>query len=184
MHQLVNRTGPHSAPAFAPVGDGERLGCAVAMLQLRDMVLRAAARYNLPIRWLPDRLAEQNFNIEEPPTRASPWVKVSSRSFRVEGLGINTMEDECTTSDSPCPGEQPEVHVCAGVTCNTPAMAVSGVNRWVAPCTGADGPCGKAAAVSGRQPRPHTGQCCRGVFRHFPFLDLLFAELAAMHSHM
>ncbi len=47
-------------------------------LQLRDMVLRAAARYNLPIRWLPDRMAEQNFNIEEPPTRASPWVKVSS----------------------------------------------------------------------------------------------------------
>lgn len=42
------------------------------------MVLRAAARYNLPIRWLPDRMAEQNFNIEEPPTRASPWVKASS----------------------------------------------------------------------------------------------------------
>lgn len=47
------------------------------MAQLRDMVLRAAARYNLPIRWLPDRLAEQNFNIDEPPTRASPWVKVT-----------------------------------------------------------------------------------------------------------
>ncbi|BDA40427.1 Syndetin [Coccomyxa sp. Obi] len=47
-----------------------------ATADLRDMVLRAAARYNLPIRWLPDRLAEQNFNIEEPPTRASPWVKV------------------------------------------------------------------------------------------------------------
>jgi hypothetical protein len=45
-------------------------------LQLRDMVLRAAARYNLPIRWLPDRLAEQNFALEEPPAKPSPWVKV------------------------------------------------------------------------------------------------------------
>ena len=44
--------------------------------QLRDTVLRAGARHNLPIRWLPDRLAEQNFNIGEPPTRASPWVRV------------------------------------------------------------------------------------------------------------
>lgn len=40
------------------------------------MVLRAAARYNLLIRWLPDRLAEQNFNIGEPPAKASPWVGV------------------------------------------------------------------------------------------------------------
>ena len=45
-------------------------------VQLRDMVLRAAARYNLPIRWLPDRLAEQNFAMQEPPSKASPWVKV------------------------------------------------------------------------------------------------------------
>lgn len=45
-------------------------------MQLRDMVLRAAARYNLPIRWLPDRLAEQNFAIQEPPSKASPWVRV------------------------------------------------------------------------------------------------------------
>ena len=45
-------------------------------VQLRDMVLRAAARYNLPIRWLPERLAEQNFNIQEPPSKASPWVRV------------------------------------------------------------------------------------------------------------
>ena len=44
--------------------------------QLRDMVLRAAARSNLPIRWLPDRLAEQNFAIGEPPSKASPWVRV------------------------------------------------------------------------------------------------------------
>ena len=45
-------------------------------MQLRDMVLRAAARYNLPIRWLPDRLAEQNFAMQEPPSKASPWVTV------------------------------------------------------------------------------------------------------------
>ena len=44
--------------------------------QLRDMVLRAAARSNLPIRWLPDRLAEQNFAMGEPPSKASPWVRV------------------------------------------------------------------------------------------------------------
>ena len=34
----------------------------------------AAARLNLPIKWLPDRIAEQNFNLEEPPTKASAWV--------------------------------------------------------------------------------------------------------------
>ena len=33
-----------------------------------------AARLNLPIKWLPDRIAEQNFNLEEPPTKASAWV--------------------------------------------------------------------------------------------------------------
>ena len=43
---------------------------------MRDALLRAAARANLPVRWLPERLAEQNFNLEEPPTRASPWVAV------------------------------------------------------------------------------------------------------------
>ena len=48
----------------------------VVHVQLRDMVLRAAARSNLPIRWLPDRLAEQNFAIGEPPSKASPWVRV------------------------------------------------------------------------------------------------------------
>ena len=48
----------------------------VVCVQLRDMVLRAAARYNLPIRWLPDRLAEQNFAMQEPPSKASPWVQV------------------------------------------------------------------------------------------------------------
>ena len=40
-------------------------------------MLRAAARLNLPIRWLPERLAEQNWNLEEPPVRASPWVGVA-----------------------------------------------------------------------------------------------------------
>ena len=44
-------------------------------MQLRDMVLRAGARYNLPIRWVPERIAEQNFAMTEPPTHASPWVK-------------------------------------------------------------------------------------------------------------
>ena len=47
-----------------------------AAADVRDALLRAAARANLPVRWLPERLAEQNFNLEEPPTRASPWVAV------------------------------------------------------------------------------------------------------------
>ncbi|KAK9843494.1 hypothetical protein WJX81_005881 [Elliptochloris bilobata] len=47
-----------------------------AAADVRDALLRAAARANLPVRWLPERLAEQNFNLEEPPTRASPWVVV------------------------------------------------------------------------------------------------------------
>ena len=43
---------------------------------VQDFILRAAARLNLPIKWLPDRIAEQNFNLEEPPTKASAWVGV------------------------------------------------------------------------------------------------------------
>ena len=47
-----------------------------AARDVRDVILRAAARLNVPIRWLPDRIAEQNFNLEEPPSQASPWVPV------------------------------------------------------------------------------------------------------------
>ena len=43
---------------------------------VQDFILRTAARHNLPIKWLPDRIAEQNFNLEEPPTKASAWVGV------------------------------------------------------------------------------------------------------------
>ena len=43
---------------------------------VRDVILRAAARLNVPIRWLPDRIADSNFNLEEPPSKASPWVPV------------------------------------------------------------------------------------------------------------
>ncbi len=43
---------------------------------VQDFILRTAARLNLPIKWLPDRIAEQNFNLEEPPTKASAWVAV------------------------------------------------------------------------------------------------------------
>ena len=42
----------------------------------RFVSLCFAARLNLPIKWLPDRIAEQNFNLEEPPTKASAWVGV------------------------------------------------------------------------------------------------------------
>lgn len=43
---------------------------------VQDFILRTAARLNLPIKWLPDRIAEQNFNLDEPPTKASAWVGV------------------------------------------------------------------------------------------------------------
>ena len=43
---------------------------------VRDSILRTGARLNLPLRWLPDRLAEQNFNLDEPPSKAAPWVGV------------------------------------------------------------------------------------------------------------
>ena len=47
-----------------------------ACADVQDFILRTAARLNLPIQWLPDRIAEQNFNLDEPPTRASAWVGV------------------------------------------------------------------------------------------------------------
>jgi len=61
-------------------------------------VLRAAARLNLPISWIPERLSEQNFNLEEPPTKASPWVGVLLNHLRVfrrslESLGTMTPRD-------------------------------------------------------------------------------------------
>lgn len=52
-------------------------------VQLRDIVLRGAARLNVPIGWIPGRLSEQNFNLEEPPTKASPWVGVLLNHLRV-----------------------------------------------------------------------------------------------------
>ena len=55
----------------------------IVFLQLRDTVLRAAARLNLPINWIPERLSEQNFNLEEPPTKSSPWVAVLLNHLRV-----------------------------------------------------------------------------------------------------
>ena len=39
-------------------------------------MFRAAARLNVALGWVPERLAEGNFNLEEPPERASPWVGV------------------------------------------------------------------------------------------------------------
>ena len=49
-----------------------RPACALSFCA--SQVLCVAARLNLPIKWLPDRIAEQNFNLEEPPTKASAWV--------------------------------------------------------------------------------------------------------------
>lgn len=46
-------------------------------------MLRAAARLNLSIGWVPERLAEQNFDLEEPPTKHSPWVAVLLNHMRM-----------------------------------------------------------------------------------------------------
>ena len=45
-------------------------------MQLVEVIFRAAARLNVPAQWVPDRIADSNFALEEPPTRASPWVGV------------------------------------------------------------------------------------------------------------
>lgn len=45
-------------------------------MQLVEVIFRAAARLNVQLNWVPERLAEGNFNLEEPPERASPWVGV------------------------------------------------------------------------------------------------------------
>lgn len=60
-------------------------------MQLGDVVLREAARLNLPIDWIPNRLAEQNFDLEEPPTKASPWVGVLLNHLRVFHQRLETV---------------------------------------------------------------------------------------------
>ena len=68
------------------------------VLQLGDIVLKAASRLNLPINWIPSRLSEQNFDLEEPPTKASPWVGVLLNHLRIfhqrlETLGATDQRD-------------------------------------------------------------------------------------------
>ena len=59
---------------------------------VQDISLRAGTRLNLPIKWLPDRIAEQNFNLEEPPTKASAWVGVLlSNHLKVFRERLSTM---------------------------------------------------------------------------------------------
>lgn len=58
---------------------------------VQDFILRAAARLNLPIKWLPERMAEQNFNLEEPPTKASAWVGVLLNHLKVFRERLSTM---------------------------------------------------------------------------------------------
>eukprot|EP00884_Botryococcus_braunii_P000884 jgi/Botrbrau1/10797/Bobra.0064s0003.1 len=45
-----------------------------AVPDLREVMYRGAARANLPLTWLPDRLVEQEWALQEPPTKASRWV--------------------------------------------------------------------------------------------------------------
>ena len=76
--------------------------------QLGDVILKAAARLNLPINWIPGRLSEQNFDLEEPPTKSSPWVGVLLNNVRVfhqrlETLGaINQHDINQVQEMSPC----------------------------------------------------------------------------------
>ena len=58
----------HMPPSHA----SDQLHVCVGM-QLVEVMYRAAARLNVQLGWLPDRLAEGNFDLEEPPERASPW---------------------------------------------------------------------------------------------------------------
>ena len=58
---------------------------------MQDYILRVAARLNLPIKWLPERIAEQNFNLEEPPTNASAWTAVLLQHMRNFRQHLSTM---------------------------------------------------------------------------------------------
>ena len=58
---------------------------------MQDFILRSAARLNLPIKWVPDRIAEQNFNLEEPPTTASAWVGVMLKHLQTFRQRLSTM---------------------------------------------------------------------------------------------
>ena len=58
---------------------------------VQDFILRSAARLNLPIKWVPDRIAEQNFNLEEPPTTASAWVGVMLKHLQTFRQRLSTM---------------------------------------------------------------------------------------------
>ena len=44
---------------------------------------RTGARLNLPLAWLPDRIAGGRFALEEPPSRPSEWVGEVLRQARI-----------------------------------------------------------------------------------------------------
>ena len=70
---------------------------------VRDVILRAAARLNVPIRWLPDRIADSNFNLEEPPSKASPWVPILLAH-------LQTFVERLTTMPTLSPADVHQVH--------------------------------------------------------------------------
>ena len=57
--------------------------CGVSAADVRDYVWRTCARLNLPLAWLPDRIAGGRFALEEPPSRPSEWVGDVLRQARV-----------------------------------------------------------------------------------------------------
>jgi hypothetical protein len=58
---------------------------------VRDYVWRTGARLNLPLAWLPDRIAGGRFALEEPPSRPSEWVGDVLRQARVFAQRLDHM---------------------------------------------------------------------------------------------
>ena len=68
-----------------------------------EVIFRAAARLNVPAQWVPERIADSNFALEDPPTKASPWVGVllaHLQTFRqrLSSMPALTPEDLSTVS--------------------------------------------------------------------------------------
>ena len=63
----------------------------LAAADVRDYVWRTGARLNLPLAWLPDRIASGRFALEEPPSRPSDWVSDVLRQARVFAQRLDHM---------------------------------------------------------------------------------------------
>jgi hypothetical protein len=82
-------------------------------------MFRGAARANLALSWLPERLVEQNWNLEEPPTKAGRWVATVLHTAKQLRYKLDTAEGLSTADkdlvDKPslsCP--MPPLHTTVG----------------------------------------------------------------------